>query len=216
MATAPQDSRFGPTRWQALWAALGAPSGDEALRVQLLQCYGEPQRSYHTLLHLAECFAEFDGLQALAARPAEIELALWFHDAIYDTRRKDNEQRSADWAQEAMLAAGLADDSARRVVALVLATRHLAAPAGLDEQILIDVDLAILGAEPARFAQYEQQVGLEYAWVPEALRRPARRRLLLSLLERDPIYSTAPMRERLERRARDNLRASVAALERPL
>lgn len=206
----------GPARWQSMWAALGARQSSDALRLRLLECYGEPQRSYHTVQHLEECFAALQALRPLAAHPAEIELALWFHDAVYDTQRKDNEARSAAWLGEAASAAGVAPVAVQRMLAMVLATRHQAPPAGLDEQILIDVDLSILGAEPARFAQYEQQVQQEYAWIPEVQRRLGRRRILLSFLERPAIYSTALVRERLEPRARQNLRASVAALDAPL
>ena len=66
---------------------------DRSLCDALLARYSEPHRRYHTLQHLAECFAAFDEIADLAQHPADVELALWFHDAIYDTRRSDNEQR---------------------------------------------------------------------------------------------------------------------------
>ena len=155
-------------------------------------------------------------LRALAEHAAEIELALWFHDAIYDTRRKDNEERSALWLRESAVAAGVPEAAVLRVQAMVLATCHQALPVTPDEKILIDVDLSILGAAPERFKQYEEQVQREYAWIPEPQRRAGRKRILLSFLEREFIYSTEPMRLRLESRARANLRASIAALDTPL
>ena len=69
---------------------------DRSLYDALVARYSEPHRRYHTLQHLAECFAAFDEIAHLAEHPADVELALWFHDAIYDTRRSDNEQRSAE------------------------------------------------------------------------------------------------------------------------
>lgn len=211
-----QAGLLGPGRWCAMWAELGASSADEALRLQLLACYSEPARNYHSLQHLEECLVTLQPLRMLAEHAAEIELALWFHDAIYDTQRKDNEERSAHWLCEAALAAGVPEAAVLRAQAMVLATRHQALPETPDEKILIDVDLSILGAGPERFKQYEEQVQREYAWIPEVQRRASRKRILLSFLEREFIYNTEPMRQRLEGRARANLLASVAALGAPL
>jgi predicted metal-dependent HD superfamily phosphohydrolase len=162
--------------------------------------------------HLDECFANFDRLRDAADHPEEIELALWFHDAIYDTRRTDNEERSAEWARSSALAAGVASAVADRLHALVLATRHDAVPATTDEQILVDVDLAILGAEPQRFDEYERQVRAEYAWVADDAFRVARRRILEAFLSRPRLYGTERFAALYEARARTNLRNSIARL----
>ena len=216
LSGADHDRLLGAAHWQAMWAELGANFADEDLRLQLLACYGEPGRSYHSLQHLGECMQMLQPLRALAEHAAEIELALWFHDAIYDTQRKDNEERSAQWLCAAALSAGVPEAAVQRAQAMVLATRHQVLPVTLDEKILIDVDLSILGAGPERFKEYEAQVQREYAWIPEVQRRAGRKRILLSFLQREFIYSTAPMRQRLEQRARANLRESVAALDAPL
>jgi predicted metal-dependent HD superfamily phosphohydrolase len=123
-----------------------------------------PHRHYHTVRHLEECFAQFDLLKEEATRPEEVELALWFHDAIYDPRRSDNEARSAQWAFESLQ--GVSPGTAENVRALVMATRHDALPESNDAQILVDVDLSILGASEERFDEYEAQARAEYAWVP--------------------------------------------------
>ncbi len=200
-------------RWHALWQALGVANPDAGLLRQLIRCYSEPQRSYHSVQHLDECLLHLDMLRGESEHAHEVELALWFHDAIYDTQRQDNEQRSADWAREAALAARVAGAVSDRVHALVLTTRHQALPVTPDEKILIDVDLAILGATPERFAQYEQQIEQEYAWVDATERRAGRQRILLSFLEREAIYSSALFKVQREQQARANLRASIARLE---
>jgi len=188
-------------RWFEAWQALGL-AGDSDLLQQILDHYGEEHRSYHTLQHLEECFGKLDELRGIAEHPAEVELAVWFHDAIYEPRRNDNEQRSADWARQSLLAAGAA---AERVHALVMATRHAVEPSGIDQQVLIDVDLAILGAEAQRFEEYEAQVRKEYRWVPELIYRRRRAEILRSFLDRPTIYSTPLFIERYEKQARANL-----------
>lgn len=198
-------------RWQRAWQALGARGGD-ALHAELLARYAEPHRAYHAQQHLAECLALFDEARHLARRPAEIEVALWFHDAIYDVHRHDNEALSADWARAALLAAGASADVAARVEAMVLATRHSVAPQTADEQLLVDIDLAILGAAPARFAEYEAQIRREYAHVPPALFNEKRGAILAGFLARPVLYGTEPLRRRLEAPARQNLRLALAGV----
>lgn len=196
------------------WAAAGA-SGGESLQAELLARYAEPHRAYHSRQHLGECLALFDEFAHLAERPAEIEIALWFHDAIYDVHRHDNEALSADWARTAMLEAGAPEASAECVAALVLATWHSVAPATPDERLLVDIDLAILGAAPARFAEYEAQIRVEYAHVPLDVFNDKRGAILAGFLARPVLYATPALRERFEAPARANLQAALSALPRP-
>lgn len=196
--------------WAAAWHALGVASPGDALCDELQRRYTEPQRHYHTMQHLGECLAWFDHEKALAERPGEVALALWFHDAIYDVHAHDNEARSADWARRALLDAGVDTAAADRVHALVMATRHDAVPQGRDAELLIDIDLSILGAERARFDEYERQVQAEYAFVPDEVRLPRRRAILQRFLDRKAIYATPRMHAQLEARARTNLQRSIS------
>lgn len=197
--------------WQRAWAALGAPP-PPGLGERLAGCYAEPQRKYHTLQHLGECIGHFESAIGLGRHPGEIEIALWFHDAIYELKRQDNELQSAAWAAQELQAAGLPAQVAERVHALVMATRHAALPETDDERILVDVDLSILGAETDRYAQYMAQVREEYAWVPGWIFRRKRKALLREFLARAPIYNTRHFRDRLEARARENLENEIRRL----
>lgn len=195
--------------WYRLWAGLGASGDGSAHRTDLLARYSEPWREYHTLQHLAECLSLFDTASHLAARPSEVEAALWFHDAIYELRASDNEERSAHLAQSVLASGGVSPEVASRVLALVLATKHHAAPSQPDAQLLVDVDLSILASSPARFAEYEQQIREEYSFVSEATFRQKRREVLSSFLERPRIFSTEHFFARLENQARANIRRAT-------
>lgn len=198
-------------QWERTWRDLGA-TPTNSLAPALLGAWSEPHRHYHTLQHLGECLAHLDGAREHAQRPAEASLALWFHDAVYDPRRHDNEQRSADWARDSLLDAGVPRDTAHRVQALVLATRH-DAPAGAgDAQLVVDSDLAILGAARERFDEYGRQVRLEYAHLAEADYRAGRANILHGLLARPLLYATDFFRSRFEARARENLARSIERL----
>jgi predicted metal-dependent HD superfamily phosphohydrolase len=193
-----------------MWCSLTAGRENERLFDELTARYSEPHRKYHTLQHLDECIALFESAAELAQHPAEVEAALWFHDAVYEVRGHDNEARSATWAKRALLDAGAADDAAARVEALVLATRHTALPEPGDQQLLVDIDLAILGAPQARFAEYERQIREEYAHVPGPLFGRKRRAILQGFLDRSRIYSTEHFHARLEALARANLRGAIS------
>ncbi|NJD06955.1 MAG: N-methyl-D-aspartate receptor NMDAR2C subunit [Methylococcaceae bacterium] len=200
------------TRWAEPWRQLGAPARTGLLS-ELLDRYSEAQRAYHTAQHLEECFGWFDRVRSRCLRPAEVELALWFHDAVYDPRRTDNEERSAAWVQRELAAAALGDAVAGRVRDLVLATAHGAIPDELDACLLVDVDLSILAADRGRFAEYETQVRQEYAWVDDAAFAAGRSRVLRGFLERPSVYLTEWFREKLETTARRNLTRALARWE---
>lgn len=199
------------TRWQNVWRQLGV-TADEELYRKLVESYSEPHRRYHTVQHLEECFAHLEEVRSFAKHAGEVELALWFHDAIYDTSKRDNEERSAAWARASALAAGLSAERADRIATLVNATKHDAVPVGTDAEVLVDIDLAILGSEPARFDEYEVQVREEYSWVPASLYQKARRQILQQFLNRARIYSTEFFQREHETRARENITRSLARL----
>ena len=200
--------------WLRSWAELGvqvsAPLHD--VFADVVSRYAEPNRFYHTGQHLAECFERWSDLRAQAKHPAEVEVALWFHDAVYDTHSDLNEARSADLAMHAARSLGIDAVTAQHIHDLIMSTRHATTPAGRDAQLIVDTDLAILGAESARFVEYEHQVRQEYAWVPENVFRERRASVLRGFLERPYIFSTELFRERYERRARENIRQSLDAL----
>jgi len=114
---------------------------------------------------LRECLREFDAARALAYQPAAVEMAIWFHDAIYDPRAADNEERSAELARlylaEARVSVAFQDSVAR----LVLATKQHDGSLDPDAPLMVDIDLSIFGQPAERFWQYEEQIRGEYEWV---------------------------------------------------
>ena len=202
-------------RWVETWRELGVSDSPELRRLHgaVLGRYSEPHRHYHTYQHLAECFEKVQDIISLAEHPAEVNVGLWFHDVIYDTQRHDNEERSAAWARSATRELGASAESAQRIYDLIMFTRHAAEPVGIDAHVLVDADLSILGAQPARFQEYEAQVRSEYGWVPDAMFRSTRAKILKEFLGRPHLYCTAHFRERYEAQARRNLQHSLVDLE---
>lgn len=198
-------------RWSQPWTELGLEARME-LHADLRKRYSEGHRAYHTLHHLAECLEMLSKTRTLAEAPNEVEIALWFHDAIYEPRREDNEEQSAKWAAREVGRAGGNPAMQQRMIDLILVTKHDGAPQTPDEALLSDIDLAILGVGPKRFEEYEKQVRTEYRYVPTSLFRPGRRKVLTAFLERPNIYFTDWFRERYEAPARRNLERALARL----
>ena len=202
-----------PQRWKDVCRSLGAQPSLVDWYGRLQKLYSEPQRHYHTFHHIADCLTEFDCACHLAAAPCPLELAIWFHDAIYDPRAADNEQRSADLATAFLEQAGDTGKALTQDVAtLILATRHDGAPTGVDSGLMIDVDLSILGRAPSTFVQYEAEIRAEYAWVPASIFAAKRAEILERFLMRPRIYSTDLFLQKYEKQARENLQNSVRAL----
>jgi len=199
--------------WTRVWAELGVRHAPLETFEELIRRYCEPHRAYHNRQHLAECLHVRQLVNAACQAPAEVDLALWFHDAIYDPLRSDNELRSAQWLDDVARDNGLDEETRRRLYNLVMVTRHDGAPATADEAVLVDTDLAILGASFERFEEYDRQIRLEYQYVPLPVYRQKRRQVLERFLARERIYTTPLYFEAFEPQARANLVRAIDRLD---
>lgn len=191
-------------RWNELAARLGLVKPLVAFR-WLEAHYQERARKYHTPRHINDCLGQFDRARHPEAANPLVEYALWFHDAIYSTFSRRNEERSADAASLVLARSGREPREIALVRELILATRHGAQPTEPAPQLMVDIDLAILGDDADRYAEYELQIRAEYWWVPTALYRKQRAAILNSFVRRPSIYATHEFRERYERQARNNI-----------
>ena len=199
--TAAMDDAALLDRWRG-----AAPPGADRLGRDLLERWREPHRHYHTVEHLAAMLA------IVGERPA-VELAAWFHDAVYDPRAGDNEEASAALAERELGAAGAPPAQVAEIARLVrLTATHDPAPGDRGGALLCDADLAILAADPARYDAYAAAVRQEYAHVPEDAFRAGRAAVLRRLLDRDALYLTVPERARWEAAARANVARELSAL----
>jgi len=183
-------------------------------KTRLIAAYGEPQRRYHTLSHIDDCLTQLRAADGLS--PAErqrLAYAIWWHDAVYDPTRSDNEAQSAEMARRDLVALGEPAEAIDEVARLIALTKGHAVEAG-DRLggLLVSIDLSILGREPAAYAAYAAAVREEYGHVPDALFRPGRAAVLEHLLAASPLYPDAGFRHRFEDQARRNMAAERAAL----
>jgi predicted metal-dependent HD superfamily phosphohydrolase len=196
--------------WQQL-----AGNRHPVLLDQLLARHREPHRRYHTATHVMWVLRHIDHIARGWAHPevdlTAVRLAALWHDAVYDPTRTDNEAVSASLAAEAARSLGWTSSRAADVERLVLATAAHS-PTADDEAVLVDADLAILGAEPKDYAAYVQGVRGEYAHVDAEHWRTGRAEVLRRFLDAPVLFHTEVMRRERESRARANLAAELASL----
>ena len=203
-----------PARWHRLTAPF-VP--DEARREaefqRLAAAYQAPTRHYHTLHHVASLLRRLD-TAALHDRPV-VELAVWYHDAVYHALKPDNEARSAAEALQFLQSSALAPARQQRVAFLINRTADHTQPQPPNDTDLLaflDADLSILGAPEAEYLEYARQVRREYRRVPLLLYRPGRRKVLAKMLAAPVLFHTPALHAELDAAARRNLAAELAGL----
>ncbi len=197
-------------QWQSLMSDLGLEPNSDTYD-DLIEAYTEPHRHYHTTVHIRECLNQLRLSREEAEHPEEVELALWFHDAVYKIPSSSNEEKSADWAVDFLWANNVSGDIVDRVRDLVLVTKHDAEPRTPDESLIVDIDLAILGVEPDEYQLFEEAIRKEYRRIPRFLYWKGRRGILKEFLSREAIYRSAFYVEQFEKRARENLKSVLEA-----
>lgn len=198
--------RVTKARFEKVWTELGLEGAAAPWFDRLMTAYGQVGRAYHNARHLNECLAGLDAARHLVKDAPAVEFALWFHDAVYDSRATDNEERSADLALECLREAGSRDDTrGAKIHDLVMLTKTHQAEPDTDGAVMVDVDLAILGQLWPRFEEYDRAIRREYDWVPAELYAQKRSDVLRKFLQRNFIYRTRLFREKYEAQARSNL-----------
>ncbi|WP_228146204.1 metal-dependent hydrolase [Acinetobacter sp. ANC 4648] len=180
----------------------------ESLYRSLFTAYTESQRHYHTVQHIVECLDLFHLIKAQLDDPIAVELAIWFHDAVYDPKASDNEAQSADLMQN--LCSTLFNQvQIQTVYAWIIATKKHQPALDRDLNYLLDMDLVILGSDPQRFEEYEQQIQQEYVWVEPQLYKIKRIEVLEHFFKMKPLYQTEFFKQKFEKKAKENLKVRI-------
>lgn len=195
-------------RWFKLCKEQEIPN-QTALWEAISTMYNESSRVYHNLQHIADCLYQLDQWPGLKPnKKIIIELALWLHDIIFDTKRTDNESASAGLAKHYLNGHPFAEP----VFELILATRHRASQMNQEEYIICDIDLSILASKRERYDTYSTAIRTEFSWVPEEMFLKSRLNVLRSFIDRESIFSTDYYRSLHEDSARENVAVEIGKL----
>jgi len=199
-------------RFKAICDRHGIPAGVSTLVFEeLLTRHSEPHRAYHTLSHLERMLKFFTEYEI---PDDEVEFAIWFHDVIYDPREKHNERKSADFFLS-KFDGYLWNEFSREVERLIIATDPTIKNMGTNrENLIIDIDLCILGAPPEEYLEYAKNVRKEYDFVPDDEFCKGRIEVL-TLLQEGGIFSSEHFKH-FEQQASENIAAEIERLQKGL
>ena len=181
----------------------------------LQKLHSEKHRAYHNCEHIEACLSHLNASSHLFEEPnaqKEMELAFWFHDAIYNPLKKDNELKSAELCSKFLSSQSADPKLINSTYELIMATRHSVPLKNEAEKIMVDIDLAVLGSTKSAYQIYRESVRKEYKWAPTFLYKKGRRKILQSFLDRTSIYQTAYFRDQWESNARSNLEREITEL----
>ena len=189
-----------------------------ALHAALVKAWEEPHRVFHTKEHLRDCLFHLEqerwGGLIEGVNRARLALALWFHDAVYDVRAADNEEKSAAWATQSLALLDVSSDNIDIVRHLILSTKpSYARTDSFLEDWMHDIDLHIFGVQVLKFAQFTQDIRQEFAWVDDLNYRRGHDLVMRRLITNPHgIYRTEAGRLDYEETARTNIELQLQGL----
>ncbi len=198
----------GLSRFQSLWQRClkaGAADSSAAIHQRLVEAYNEPQRHYHTLVHIDHCLAIFDQCKSLATNADALEIAVWFHDVIFEPGKRNNEAQSAELYQD--LSTDVHDNEFRGLVGrLIMATLHDGSSLDdTDAGYMVDIDLSSFGLPWKDFLRDSQHLREENAQLSDTEYYRRTRDFQAGLLAKPRFYVTDYFCQRYEQQARNNL-----------
>jgi predicted metal-dependent HD superfamily phosphohydrolase len=208
------DLGFLHAQWVSLTSQYSSsPSVIESLFNSLVEHYSAGDRAYHNLSHIQSLLSLSESLLDKIQNRDALYFAVWFHDVIYDPKRSDNEEKSAEFAAGSLASLGVPEQTMAIVQEMILATKHHRGDdLSWDMKAFLDLDTSILGAPEDIYREYSSAIRKEYSWVPDFLYRKGRMKVLNDFLERERIYYTEEIMTKYELQARQNIAEEVRAL----
>jgi len=175
--------------------------------------YNEPHRFYHNIKHLIHVLEQFDfavehiGVSQNTA--AIIEMAIWYHDAVYNPDKNDNEFQSAELFAEHAQAMDINVNIINDVKRIILVTENHHLASSLDEEIMSDCDLSPLGFTKEGFDKSDKDIRKEYPNTPAIERKKA----LEKFLKHNGIFKTTIFKKAYESQALENIKEKIESFK---
>jgi predicted metal-dependent HD superfamily phosphohydrolase len=176
---------------------------------ELEQLYMGSKRYYHGITHIVNLLKLWEEHKQYLADDEVVYLAIWFHDAVYEAWKSDNEEQSAEMAKKFLADINFPADRAEKVVNYILATKTHESNGDNDLNFFLDFDLSILGADEAIYDVYAQQIKDEYFLYPSFIYNRGRKKAMTSFLQKEHIYKTEKFKKALEAPARANIQREI-------
>lgn len=181
---------------------------------ELHKKYTHKNRHYHNLSHIENMLLQAENMKSYIEEFSTLLYAIWFHDIIYKSTKKDNEEKSALFAQKSLKKLNFIENKIGNVEKLIISTKkhQIILDKNSDNAYLLDFDLSILGKDWETYKNYTQQIRQEYKIYPDFLYNPGRKKVLLHFLERETLYFTESYKTQFENKARENIKRELETL----
>ena len=183
----------------------------DTLWLEIKEKYSEKHRAYHNLNHLEEIFRYYDSCKDKLEQPDLICFSIFYHDVIYGVWKKDNEEKSADFAL--LKLSNILSTSELTSITNQIITTKTHESLNNDTQFLLDFDLAILGQSPSIYKEYLQKIRKEYKSVPNFIYKKGRKKVLQHFIDKPFIYKTPEFIDLYELQAKQNLKQELNFLK---
>lgn len=201
--------------WLDLFSSLNIKHDKaEKYFTELVTAYNEPERFYHNLEHISRMLKRIELFSERIEDVAILKLAIWYHDVVYDTSVKDNEEQSAILAESVLSDLGIDHKKIEKIKDFIITTKEheISLDDSFDFKLLMDIDLEILGSSWENFEKYRKDIRKEYSWVPDDEYIDGTRNFFEDMLAKDKIYHTKEMYNELEEQARQNIKRALTEL----
>ncbi|WP_231743083.1 HD domain-containing protein [Winogradskyella endarachnes] len=200
------------------WRDLTESYAHKALTISLWKSiksqYTSKNRHYHNLSHVYNMFLQLETVKDEIKDLDSLKFAIWFHDIIYKSTNKDNEEQSANFAQQTLKSMNFDNFKIKKVTKLIISTKKhtLLLNENYDNAYLLDLDLSILGSDWKTYSNYVNNIRKEYIIYPNILYKPGRKKVIKNFLERESLYFTNVFKTKFEEQARHNLTKEIKML----
>lgn len=177
----------------------------EQLWLEIEENYSSEERYYHNLQHIQNMYSQLELCKHLLSDWDTILFSLFYHDIIYISTEKDNEEKSAEKAAQSLALIDYPQINITTCKTHILATKAHSISTDNDTNLFTDADLSILGSDWNNYLTYSRQVRKEYSIYPDFLYNPGRKKVVEHFLDMDFIFKTNFFRDKYEVQARKNL-----------
>jgi len=179
----------------------------ETLWSEISISYSTKTRYYHTLSHLETIYNQLKPFQLTPA----IEFSIFYHDIVYNTQERDNEEKSALFAKKQLKELGVADEIRKKVSELIMETKKHET-SSFDNSLFLDADISILGSRLEVYKIYMQNIRKEYSIYSSKEYQEGRYKVLKRFLKKERLYLSNYFYNLYEEKARNNIKYELISL----
>jgi predicted metal-dependent HD superfamily phosphohydrolase len=206
----PHQLRFLKTAWDKLCSSYTDNVGlRNTLFEKICSEYCNSSRHYHNLTHISSMLALAEEHSTLIRDKDTVLFSIWFHDIVYNSLKKDNEEKSAEMAEKMLSRLSVDTQKIKKICEYILATKTHSANQDPDLSFFIDLDLSVLAGPTETYTMYSKNVRKEYKWVPGILYKKGRTKVLQHFLNMEKIFKTELFHKLFETKARENLKREL-------